>query len=263
MANVFVPSSLKCRRCRLLPVSPSYIFRFATVKSHPLLRAGYVTGCIQQILREIDPLYLRVLFIFLLSGGPMPTIELPSPRAFPALSRVSLSGVILLSPQGHDHDGSPLAPNLTDMQILRLAADLPPKLNLANEITCIAPSLRQLKLSVLPSPYSAALLIPPLKTLAPPQLSQPAPPTPPHPRITLAFDPFYVPPPRGETSPRLSPVFEADPVGTYRAGVALFSTLRRTPVVIEPPPEMKGIEVLREDERRRREAFWEDWVGFC
>lgn len=212
---------------------------------------------------EIDPSYLRVLFISLSDtqeGSTIPIIELPC--TFPALSHVFLSEVILLSPS----DCPSLAPNLKDMQILGLAADTPPKLNLAAELTLLAPSLRRLKFSVLPSPYSAALLIPAVKKLVVPRSSgtdktqTDTPHTPP--QVTLAFDYFYVP--ASPNFSRMSPVAEADPVGTYRAGIALFGSLRRIPkdpVVILPAPEIRDAKLLLDDAKRRRETLWSDWVA--
>ncbi|TCD66148.1 hypothetical protein EIP91_001702 [Steccherinum ochraceum] len=249
--------NIHAKRVRSLLLEESTVWRTLT---------KFAVDFITEILKSINPFYLRTLFISLSSpprghNDTIPTIALPA--RFPVLSVIFLSKVLVISPMGHQ----PRSPMLKCMQILDLAADSSPDMDLGEELTRLAPSLRRIKFSVLPSSSTAELLTSALDALVPPHtddykksiqsdiLHIP-------PQVVLAYLPYYVPTVSGTS--RVAPIVYTESARSYDAGVRLVwlqHRIPRDPVIKWPTPAIRHTDVYKEDERRKREAFWADWMA--
>lgn len=267
--------NIHAKRVRSLLLEESTVWRTLTSESLRLclLCNRIINSCtefavdfITEILKSINPFYLRTLFISLSSqprghNDTIPTIALPA--RFPVLSVIFLSKVLVISPMGHQ----PRSPMLKCMQILDLAADSSPDMDLGEELTRLAPSLRRIKFSVLPSSSTAELLTSALDALVPPHtddykksiqsdiLHIP-------PQVVLAYLPYYVPTVSGTS--RVAPIVYTESARSYDAGVRLVwlqHRIPRDPVIKWPTPAIRHTDVYKEDERRKREAFWADWMA--
>ncbi|TCD64464.1 hypothetical protein EIP91_004068 [Steccherinum ochraceum] len=231
---------------------------------------------IENVLLAIDLFYLRVLFISVPMRPNMTIPYIQLPENLPALTDLFLSGIAVVP--AHPHISC--TPKLQNMQILNFTDSYPVENSPATEVAYLAPSLKRLKLSILPSGFLATQLIPALQDIvgdpivgsvydeARPVHSESCLRTPP--QLILAFIPLYI-----SSNPlisRLTAGSALDPVMTYRTGVERFQGFRpipdnvrsvRTtdPVVMLPVPAVRDVKMIVEDDKVRGEAFWRDWLA--